>query len=493
VAKDHLGVKYSCIAWGDSKDKAKSKKNKATQGLGLIALGTNSGVIPVWDLDLGSIAHTLGKESANARVNDVVFGSSQETLYSCNDDKYIFEWQVHTGELTRKIKACKSGADRICMHPRAEMLVVGKDKIKLWDLESNKSEKTLSTNSASAIVSLAFSACGRWLASANAASRFVNLYDTEADSADPVRVFTSDSCPLSLKVHLATSGDAGGKKKKKGGAAETVFVGASTANGGMCVWKHDAGKEGASGSADAGVNTPRPADSVLSGGSGDSNGILDGAFAAGGADAAAPLALRLVRGTPAMASFETAQFLDAHRTPVPEVELAPVPTLAGARAAAKAAKAAEAAEAKAEEAAGSGGGKKARSDVKAVEDVGDSAEVARAADGRASKRARTDSGAEAAEAGAAGQQLSIGDRLAATAAISTALEQRGAGARNALASTRASPASGRALPKVRAWQCWFVGGGCQVFSPGVGACRGGWCVVGVLWGVGFCGLVLVGW
>ena len=88
---------------GEPPDNKRSKKKKAgtRAGNGVIALGTQKGLVVVWDLQRGEIHLRLGEkgDGHTARVTGVAFTNNGSYLYSCSSDLHVIQWNVESGKI----------------------------------------------------------------------------------------------------------------------------------------------------------------------------------------------------------------------------------------------------------------------------------------------------------------------------------------------------------------------------------------------------------
>ena len=131
--------------------------------LGLIALGTDTGEIVVWDLQQGVVTIRLNREVCDEAhkksVNSIVFNSSGDKLFSCSNEKYVLEWNLSQSQLARKFKSGSDGATQITLSSDDAVLATASSSVKLWDLASGKKSKRLISGHTSAVTCLNFSAC----------------------------------------------------------------------------------------------------------------------------------------------------------------------------------------------------------------------------------------------------------------------------------------------------------------------------------------------
>ncbi|KAF0687069.1 Aste57867_21150 [Aphanomyces stellatus] len=233
--RDHLNYKYTSLAWTKTSvwsSGKKGNKRAASGELGMLALGTTTGAIVVWNLEKGEVAQRLSRDNSEnghaAAVTDIVFASSGATLFSASTEKNVLEWNVKDGSVARKFKVGAEGASKLALSASDDVLAVGSSHIKLFDVASGKKSKKLTSGHSTSIATLFFSACGRYLFSATH-ERFVNVFDVAADADAPLYNFSADSSVVSVVGRVAVA-----KKAKH----STATVAAVADNGALLVWQH---------------------------------------------------------------------------------------------------------------------------------------------------------------------------------------------------------------------------------------------------------------
>ncbi|RHY33676.1 hypothetical protein DYB32_002026 [Aphanomyces invadans] len=253
--RDHLKYKYTTLAWTKASPWAttsaskKGNKRSATSDLGVLALGTTTGAIVVWNLEKGEVGARLARETSEnghaAAVTDLVFTSTGATLFSSSSEKNVLEWNVKDATVTRKFKVGSEGVSKLALSKSDDVLAVGNSNIKLFDVASGKKSSKLTSGHATAVAHMAFSDCSRYLFSSTG-ERFVNVFDVSSDSVDPLFNFSADTrCAISpsldssipfrersvstlaVRVNVA--------KKAKQSLASVASV---ADNGAVFVWQH---------------------------------------------------------------------------------------------------------------------------------------------------------------------------------------------------------------------------------------------------------------
>ncbi|RHY92131.1 hypothetical protein DYB37_005350 [Aphanomyces astaci] len=238
--RDHLTYKYTSLAWtkaspwaaSSSSSSKKGTKRSATSDLGVLALGTTTGAIVVWNLEKGEVGVRLARETSEnghaVAVTDIVFASSGTTLFSSSSEKNVLEWNVKDASVTRKFKVGSDGASKLALSKSDDVLAVGSSSIKLFDVASGKKSKKLTSGHATTVSQLAFSDCARYLFSSTG-ERFINVFDVSAESTDPLYNFAADTSLATLVTRVLVA------KKAKHSVATVASV---AENGSVFVWQH---------------------------------------------------------------------------------------------------------------------------------------------------------------------------------------------------------------------------------------------------------------
>jgi WD40 repeat protein len=193
---NHLVSSFTCIDYvtvskkstgstGNNNSGKPNKSQKLSNDEELIALGTESGIVIIWNTQKGEIQHRLGDDKGGAhtsRVNDVVFDASGTIVYSCGNDKQIKEWSVETGLLVKSWKGAKQAVTKLALSPDNTQLLAASTSIKLFDI-SNKTCIRKYNGHASAIKSLSFSSDGKFFCSAAHLDRYVCVWALMPDAS----------------------------------------------------------------------------------------------------------------------------------------------------------------------------------------------------------------------------------------------------------------------------------------------------------------------
>lgn len=313
--RDHLSYKYTCIAWTHKSPLLKSSGKRAkagASGAGLVALGTSTGAVVVWDLHKAEVVQRLAGEQQGAAITDVAFNSQGSLLFAHSaGDKHVLEWNLQDATVARKLRCGDSaGALKLAVSPEDETLAAGGTAIKTVDLSSGKKARKLVAGLSSAVHALAFSPCKRFLFSSTVGGRFVNMYDlARLDIDEPMVTFSMPSPAAALSVRTVQ-----GKKKAD------VSLAAVSTTGALFVWR----RKYKSGEKSTKPVTPDAASSLKN--SNDHGaGILLAEYSVNDEDNEdAASALLVVRGSTAKPVFETVALLDAQQQPRSELVFAPI-------------------------------------------------------------------------------------------------------------------------------------------------------------------------
>mmetsp|Transcript_26972 Transcript_26972/g.45223 ORF Transcript_26972/g.45223 Transcript_26972/m.45223 type:complete len:702 (+) Transcript_26972:87-2192(+) len=180
---------FTCLTWSRPgpfvkiASEAGAKKSAAQPKH--LAVGASDGSVIIWDLKRGSVLHRLDRQSGHlSRVNDIVFGSNGDILFSCADDKEVLTWDVAKGSVINRFKAAKQRPSRLALRAVGNdtELIVATSTMKLWDLTSKKAMAKFSGHGGP-VSSLRCSGDGKLCISACVNDeRFINLWHIDDNS-----------------------------------------------------------------------------------------------------------------------------------------------------------------------------------------------------------------------------------------------------------------------------------------------------------------------
>jgi WD40 repeat protein len=123
----------------------------------------------------------------------------------------------------------KHAARRLLLHGDEDSMVTASAAIKIWDLSTRTSSRKLRGHAA-AVVCMTYSSHHRFLVSASS-DRFILVWSTAGDSADPLVTLTLDAAPVQLCMRASS-----GEQQERGGACEEEVLAVSEA-GAIAIWR----------------------------------------------------------------------------------------------------------------------------------------------------------------------------------------------------------------------------------------------------------------
>jgi len=121
------------------------------------------------------------KDGHSSRINDLVLTQTGQ-LFSCSEDGFICQWDVHSGQLLWKSKRLQDVPRKLCLTSDTTILASGSSTIRLWDLSSKQTIKKI-TGHSSSLTSMKFSEDDKLLLTSSN-ERFIYLWDCSLDSTD---------------------------------------------------------------------------------------------------------------------------------------------------------------------------------------------------------------------------------------------------------------------------------------------------------------------
>ncbi|KAF9946939.1 hypothetical protein BGZ72_011007 [Mortierella alpina] len=128
-----------------------------------IACPESTGVVRVWDVEIGACLHTLSHE---VKINDVQYSAKGDLIATASDDKTVKLWDAKTGVCLLNIQDHPSEVARLAFSPKGDRIVSGYQDgfVCLWDTQSGTRSHSFSGHEGN-VNSVAFSPNKRLLAS----------------------------------------------------------------------------------------------------------------------------------------------------------------------------------------------------------------------------------------------------------------------------------------------------------------------------------------
>jgi U3 small nucleolar RNA-associated protein 5 len=231
VEKNHLANKYTCMSWGGAQ---KSSSSGAT----MLAAGTESGHIIVWDLNRGVVVQDV--VAASHAIADLTFSVDCKTVYyvTTAGDVVMRQDISSKGGVREEVKMDTSvmggSVSKLSVNPKLDnVMAAAGSSVGVVQLSSGLS-RGLKATIAGGAGSLAFSSCGFFVACAGTTKREVLLFSTQATSkVTPVAVLTARGSIASVKARS--------NKARKGNQVEVLVI---LQEGGASVFRVRLGKDG---------------------------------------------------------------------------------------------------------------------------------------------------------------------------------------------------------------------------------------------------------
>lgn len=123
----HLPVRWTCVGW-----------QKSSEAEGMVAMGSDAGVVVVWDISRGEIVHEL--RGHTQAVHDVAFcnSSSGPQLLTAGDDQLVCCWDLKTGSQLPRHKTGKAAVHRLAVSSSSTHVMLGSGMLKLVTFDTWK-------------------------------------------------------------------------------------------------------------------------------------------------------------------------------------------------------------------------------------------------------------------------------------------------------------------------------------------------------------------
>lgn len=205
----HLKAGYTCVSYRSGR-KAQGR-TAALSAFGVAALGSDKGHVVVWELAQDSHRRMMHGKS-KSRISDVAMLEDASKLYTCSEkSKFVFEWDVASGEICREFVGGKPGVHRLGLSPSGMRMVSSGPNIRLWDLRSGAKLKRFVGHSSPA-THLQFIDEDRFVSACE--DRFLSIWSCAVASAakpnkvplekKPLFVLAAPSVPRAVAVRTSS-------------------------------------------------------------------------------------------------------------------------------------------------------------------------------------------------------------------------------------------------------------------------------------------------
>lgn len=179
----HLTHTITAIAYPQASSKAVAP---------IVALGTKSGEILLWNTKKGEVEHKLGvttspAEKHQAAITSLAFHASGSYLFSASVDKSVKQWAVANGAFVTRFQTTDDASSpsfhQLAASPDGNLLVAGgAGALLLWNVAAPASPIREYQGPTERISCVAFSPDSRFVASGNATDRYLSVWSAETDA-----------------------------------------------------------------------------------------------------------------------------------------------------------------------------------------------------------------------------------------------------------------------------------------------------------------------
>ena len=117
----HLAVQWTSVAWGGPAD--------GNAAAATLAVGSDSGVVVVWELAQARILHEL--RGHTQRVTDLAYEAGGRKLLSCGRDRQVLCWSVSDGQLLHSFAAGQAAVERLVVTSASEHVLLASSAIRV--------------------------------------------------------------------------------------------------------------------------------------------------------------------------------------------------------------------------------------------------------------------------------------------------------------------------------------------------------------------------
>jgi len=139
----------------------------------LFVSGSRDGVLKSWDIKTGK--ESIPFKGHLNKINRLVFSPDGERLASTSDDTTVKLWDVATGSEIQTFRGHASAVNDVAFSASQNIIASGAwdNTVRLWDAASRQEPRSL--NHQGAVIGVAFSRDGKWLAAGS--GRFISVWD----------------------------------------------------------------------------------------------------------------------------------------------------------------------------------------------------------------------------------------------------------------------------------------------------------------------------
>lgn len=140
----HLTAMCTCLSWAPRREQSPRKKKKlksmaadGTKGASVVAMGTLTGSILLYDVGKGDLESKMSGVHSDA-VNCVCWDLDHDRMFSCSNDGHIVQWKCAKGTVESKWKAEKGSVHCLAVFADGQTLLSAGRTIKWWDIEGQR-------------------------------------------------------------------------------------------------------------------------------------------------------------------------------------------------------------------------------------------------------------------------------------------------------------------------------------------------------------------
>lgn len=98
----------------------------SVENLGYFAVGCSDGTIVIWDLVRGVVLTSFKAGDTNSNITSVVFASDALSVYVSDEQNFVHQYLIESGELLKSIKTGKKAVQKLALNPLVDALAVAR-------------------------------------------------------------------------------------------------------------------------------------------------------------------------------------------------------------------------------------------------------------------------------------------------------------------------------------------------------------------------------